>query len=160
MNELSNLRPPRGATKTRKRLGRGVGSGLGKTSGKGHKGQKARKSPDVGNYFEGGQMPLQRRLPKIGFVNIFAKKLATVNVSALTVFEAGTRVDEEMLRRAGLVKGRIDGVKILGDGELDVALTVVADKFTRGASDKIAAAGGSFEVKSLHSESREPANPA
>lgn len=146
MNELSNLRPPRGATKTRKRLGRGVGSGLGKTAGKGHKGQKARKSPDVGTYFEGGQMPMQRRLPKIGFTNIFAKKFATVNVSELAIFQAGARVDETALRTVGLVKGRWDGIKILGDGELTNALTIVADKFTRQASEKILAAGGTAEV--------------
>jgi large subunit ribosomal protein L15 len=146
MNELSNLRPPRGATKTRKRLGRGVGSGLGKTAGKGHKGQKARKSPDVGTYFEGGQMPMQRRLPKIGFTNIFAKKFATVNVSELAIFQAGARVDETALRTVGLVKGRWHGIKILGDGELTNALTIVADKFTRQASEKILAAGGTAEV--------------
>ena len=148
-NELSNLQPPRGATKTRKRLGRGVGSGLGKTSGKGHKGQKARKSPDVGVYFEGGQTPLQRRLPKIGFKNIFALKFATVNVGDLGVFEAGARVDEVMLRRANLVKGRFDAVKILGDGELDRALTVVAQKFTKQASEKIAAAGGTVVTEAV-----------
>lgn len=146
MNELSNLRPPRGATKTRKRLGRGPGSGLGKTAGRGHKGQLARKSPDVGTYFEGGQMPIQRRLPKIGFTNIFRTQYATVNVGDLSVFEAGARVDEAMLRRAGLVKGRCDAVKILGDGQIDRALTVVAAKFTKQAQDKIAAAGGSVEV--------------
>lgn len=148
-NELSNLQPPRGATKTRKRLGRGVGSGLGKTSGKGHKGQKARKSPDVGVYFEGGQTPLQRRLPKIGFKNIFALKFATVNVSDLAVFEPGARVDEAMLRRANLVKGRFDAVKILGDGEIDRPLTVVAQKFTKSASEKIAAAGGSAVTEAV-----------
>ena len=131
-NELSNLQPPRGATKT---------------SGKGHKGQKARKSPDVGVYFEGGQTPLQRRLPKIGFKNIFALKFATVNVSDLAVFEAGARVDETMLRRANLVKGRFDAIKILGDGELDRPLTVVAAKFTKSAEEKIAAAGGSVVVE-------------
>ncbi|MFZ4578009.1 MAG: 50S ribosomal protein L15 [Myxococcota bacterium] len=148
MNELSNLRPPRGATKTRKRLGRGVGSGLGKTAGKGHKGQKARKSPDVGTYFEGGQMPMQRRLPKIGFTNIFAKKFVTVNVAELTRFPAGARVDEVLLRATGLIKGRFDAIKILGDGDLDRALTVVADKFTRTAEEKITAAGGTVEKTS------------
>jgi len=146
MNELSNLRPPRGAVKTRKRLGRGVGSGLGKTSGHGHKGQEQRKSKDVGPAFEGGQMPMQRRLPKIGFTNIFAKKLVTVNVSDLAQFQAGTRVDEIVLRTVGLVKGRCDGIKILGDGDLGVALTVVANKFTRSAQDKIQAAGGTAEL--------------
>ncbi len=156
-NELSSLRPPRGATKTRKRLGRGVGSGLGKTSGKGHKGQKARKSPDVGTYFEGGQMPMQRRLPKIGFTNIFAKKYATVNVGELTIFENGASIDENMLRRAGLVKGRCDGIKILGDGELGIALTIAAAKFTQTALTKIAAAGGTAQVLAAHTPSAETA---
>lgn len=146
MNELSNLKPPRGAVKTRKRLGRGVGSGLGKTAGHGHKGQGQRKSKDVGPAFEGGQMPMQRRLPKIGFTNIFAKKLATVNVSDLVIFMPGARVDEIALRTVGLVKGRWDGIKILGDGDLAVALTVVANKFTRTAQEKILAAGGTAEA--------------
>ncbi len=145
MNELSNLRPPRGAVKTRKRLGRGVGSGLGKTSGHGHKGQEQRKSRDVGPAFEGGQMPIQRRLPKIGFTNIFAKKYATLNVGELAIFPAGSTVDETALRVVGLVKGRIDGVKILGDGDLGVALTVVAAKFTASAQAKIVAAGGTAQ---------------
>lgn len=145
-NELSNLRPPRGAVKTRKRLGRGPGSGLGKTAGKGHKGQLARKSPDVGTYFEGGQTPLQRRIPKSGFTNIFRTIYATVNVEDLSIFEAGAKVDEVALRAVGLVKGRIDGVKILGNGEIDRALTVVASKFTAQAADKIQAAGGRAEV--------------
>ena len=145
MNELSNLRPPRGATKTRKRLGRGVGSGLGKTSGRGHKGQLARKSPDVGTGFEGGQMPIQRRLPKIGFRNIFALKWASVNVGSLSVFEAGSRVDEETLRAHRLVRGRCDAIKVLGDGEIDRALTIVAHQFSKTAADKIAAAGGTLD---------------
>lgn len=145
-NELSNLRPPRGAVKTRKRLGRGPGSGLGKTAGKGHKGQKARKSPDVGTYFEGGQTPLQRRIPKSGFTNIFRTIYATVNVEDLSIFEAGAKVDETALRAVGLVKGRFDGIKILGNGEIDRALTVVAAKFTAQAADKIQAAGGRAEV--------------
>jgi len=145
-NELSNLRPPRGAVKTRKRLGRGPGSGLGKTAGKGHKGQLARKSPDVGTYFEGGQTPLQRRIPKSGFTNIFRTIYATVNVEDLSIFEAGAKVDEVALRAVGLVKGRIDGVKILGNGEIDRALTVVASKFTAQAADKIQAAGGRAET--------------
>jgi len=146
MNELSNMRPPRGAVKTKKRIGRGVGSGLGKTAGHGHKGQEQRKSKDIGPQFEGGQMPLQRRLPKIGFVNIFAKQYATVNVGALASFGAGATVDEAALRGEGLIKGRCDGIKILGDGELTVALTVVADKFTKQASEKIQAAGGKAQT--------------
>ncbi|MBI5609239.1 MAG: 50S ribosomal protein L15 [Deltaproteobacteria bacterium] len=146
MNELSQLKAPRGANRAPKRLGRGPGSGLGKTSGRGHKGQLARKSPDVGNGFEGGQMPIQRRKPKIGFTNIFRTNLASVNVGDLVIFEAGARVDETALRTVGLVRGRWDGVKILGDGELDRALTVVATKFSQSASDKIAAAGGKAEA--------------
>jgi large subunit ribosomal protein L15 len=146
MNELSNLQAPRGANISRKRLGRGAGSGLGKTAGRGHKGQLARKSPDVGTGFEGGQMPLQRRLPKIGFTNIFRTRYASVNVGDLAIFPAGTTVDEAALRTVGLVRGRWDGVKILGDGDLDRALTVVADKFSQSAQDKIAAAGGKVQA--------------
>ncbi len=147
MKELSNLQAPRGANRQTKRLGRGPGSGQGKTAGKGHKGQLARKSPDVGNSFEGGQMPIQRRLPKIGFTNIFRTRLASVNVGDLVIFEANTRIDEITLRAVGLVRGRWDGVKILGDGDLDRALTVVADKFSETAQTKIAAAGGTAETK-------------
>jgi len=145
MKELSNLQAPRGANRQTKRLGRGPGSGQGKTAGKGHKGQLARKSPDVGNSFEGGQMPLQRRLPKIGFTNIFRTHLATVNVGDLAIFEANSRIDEITLRAVGLVRGRWDGVKILGEGELDRPLVVVADKFSASARDKIAAAGGTAQ---------------
>lgn len=146
MNELSNLTPPEGATKKRKRLGRGIGSRLGKTAGRGHKGMGQRKSGNVGAWFEGGQMPLQRRLPKVGFTNIFRKKFATVNVGDLASFDADARVDEAALRAAGLVKGKNDGIKILGDGELTVSLHVVADKFTGGAKTKIEAVGGTVEV--------------
>ena len=146
MKELSNLQAPRGANRQTKRLGRGPGSGQGKTAGKGHKGQLARKSSDVGPAFEGGQMPIQRRLPKIGFTNIFRTRLAPVNVGDLVIFEANTTVDEITLRAAGLVRGRWDGVKILGDGDLDRALTVVASKFSQTAQDKIAAAGGAAQV--------------
>lgn len=146
MKELSNLQPPAGATRNRKRLGRGTGSGLGKTAGRGHKGQGQRKSGNVGAHFEGGQMPMQRRLPKIGFTNLFRTNYATVNVSELRRFAAGAQVDEAALREVGLVKGACDGVKILGNGDLDRALTVKATRFTAGAAQKIQAAGGTAEV--------------
>jgi large subunit ribosomal protein L15 len=146
MHELSELKPPVGARRPRRRVGRGIGSGRGKTCGKGHKGLGQRKSPSPGLGFEGGQMPMQRRLPKIGFKNIFAKAFATLNVSALDRFPPGTRVDEAALRAAGLVKGRWDGIKLLGDGEIDRPLTVVVDRITAGANAKITAAGGSVEL--------------
>ncbi|RLB56820.1 MAG: 50S ribosomal protein L15 [Deltaproteobacteria bacterium] len=140
---LSRLRPPAGAVHRKKRKGRGPGSGLGKTSGKGQKGQKAR-SP--GNFqklgFEGGQTALQRRLPKFGFHNPFSKKIATLNVSDLGRFDAGTTVTVDSLREAGLVRGRFDGVKVLGTGEIDRALTVQAHAFSKGAIEKIEKAGG------------------
>lgn len=144
---LSRLRPAPGAVRAKKRKGRGPGSGLGKTGGRGMKGQKAR-SP--GNFsklgFEGGQMPLQRRLPKVGFHNPFAKVVAALNVGDLNRFEAGAVVDEGALRDARLVKGKIDVIKILGDGELDRALTVRAHAFSAGAREKITGAGGTVEV--------------
>ncbi|MCO4760756.1 MAG: 50S ribosomal protein L15 [Myxococcales bacterium] len=146
MNELSNLRPPKGATRKRKRVGRGIGSRLGKTAGRGHGGMGSRKSGNVGAWFEGGQMPLQRRLPKVGFTNIFRKQWLTINVGDLDKFEAGTKVDEALLRQLNLVKGRADGLKILGDGELPVGLHIVANKFTASAKSKIEAAGGTVEV--------------
>ncbi len=146
MNELSNLRPPKGATRPRKRKGRGIGSRLGKTAGRGHKGAGQRTGSKRPAWFEGGQMPIARRLPKVGFTNIFAKRWAIVNVGDLDRFEAGARVDEAALKAAGLIKGRYDLVKILGDGELEIALTVVANKFSKGAASKISAAGGSTEV--------------
>ncbi len=146
MNELSELHPPKGATKKRKRLGRGIGSGTGKTAGRGHKGAKSRKSPHHSTFFEGGQMPLARRLPKVGFVNIFAARVASVNVAQLNRFDAGAQVDEAALRSLGIIKGRIDVVKILGNGDLDRALTVIAHKFSASAFEKIVAAGGKAEV--------------
>ncbi len=145
MKELSNLQAPRGANVQTRRLGRGIGSGLGQTAGKGHKGQLARKSPDVGNSFEGGQLPIQRRLPKIGFTNLFRTRFAPVNVGDLAIFEPGSRVDEMALRAVRLVNGNWDGIKILGGGDLDRALTVVADKFSESAQAKIAQAGGSWQ---------------
>lgn len=144
--DLSNLSPAPGSVKNRKRLGRGAGSGLGKTSGKGHKGQNARSGGGVKPGFEGGQMPLQRRLPKRGFTPLKKKVYSLVNLRDLETFEAGSTVDAEMLIRAGFVKKVNDGIKILGDGDLTKALTVRAHKFSSTAAEKIAAAGGKTEV--------------
>ena len=144
--DLSNLKPAIGSTKNRKRIGRGPGSGTGKTAGKGHKGQKARSGGSVKAGFEGGQMPLQRRLPKRGFTPLHKKIYALVNLRDLELFEAGSVVDLEALGKAGLVKKLCDGVKILGDGEFSKALTVKAHKFSKSAVEKIEAAGGKAEV--------------
>lgn len=144
--DLSNLKPAIGSTQKRKRLGRGPGAGTGKTAGKGHKGQKARSGGSVKAGFEGGQMPLQRRLPKRGFTPLDKTVYALVNLRDLAQFEAGSVIDLEALGRSGLVKQLCDGVKILGDGELTVALTVKAHKFSKSAVAKIEAAGGKAEV--------------
>ena len=145
--KLHELKPAPGSTTAPKRLGRGVGSGLGKTSGKGHKGAKARSGGGKAPGFEGGQMPLYRRIPKSGFTNIFRKEYAIVKVESLEErFEAGATVSIEMLREAGLVKKTMDGVKILGNGEITKALTVQAHKFTAQAKEKIEKAGGKAEV--------------
>lgn len=144
---LSRLSPPEGAVRSKRRKGRGVGSGLGKTAGKGQKGQKARHPGDFGKlHFEGGQSPLQRRLPKVGFWNPFSKNLASVNVGELARFSAGTVVDEAALRSLRLVRGRLDGVKVLGGGELSHALTVRAFAFSASAKEKIEKAGGKVEI--------------
>jgi large subunit ribosomal protein L15 len=144
---LSRLSPPEGAVSNKKRVGRGVGSGLGKTSGRGQKGQKARQPGNIHKlHFEGGQMPLNRRLPKHGFVNPFAKEYAVVNLADLDVFDAGTTVDETALRSKGLVKGRWDGIKVLGTGELAKKLTIKATAFSASAKAKIEKAGGAIEV--------------
>ena len=145
--KLHELQPAIGSTTAPKRLGRGVGSQLGKTSGKGHKGAKARSGGGKRPGFEGGQMPLTRRIPKRGFTNIFAKEYATVNVSALNVFEDGTVITNEALIEAGLIKKVLDGVKVLGGGELTKKLTVSVDKVTESAKQKIEAIGGKVEVK-------------
>ncbi len=145
--KLHELQPAVGSTAAPKRLGRGVGSGLGKTSGKGHKGAKARSGGGKRPGFEGGQMPLTRRLPKRGFTNIYRKEYAAVNVSALERFEDGTVVNAELLRSSGLVKNCLDGIKILGGGELTKKLTVSVDKVTASAKEKIEAIGGKVEVK-------------
>ena len=144
--KLSELRPAEGATSDRKRVGRGKGSGLGKTAGKGHKGLRARSGGGTKPGYEGGQMPLQRRLPKRGFVNIFRKEWAIVNVKSLNRFPAGSVVDAEALRKEGLIKGTSDGVKLLGNGDIDRKLTVKVDKASRSAVEKVVAAGGTVEV--------------
>lgn len=144
--DLSNLKPAIGSTKNRKRIGRGHGSGTGKTAGKGHKGQKARSGGSVKPGFEGGQMPLQRRLPKRGFTPLAKKVYALVNLRDLDVFEAGAVVDLAALGKAGLVSNVLDGIKILGDGEIAKSLTVQAHKFSKSAQEKIEAAGGKAEV--------------
>ena len=144
--KLNELSPAAGSVKEAYRKGRGHGSGNGKTAGKGHKGQKARAGRGQRPGFEGGQMPLQRRVPKRGFNNIFATKYATVNVSALEVFEDGAVVDTEALKAKGLVKKALDGVKILGNGECSKKLTVKAAAFSESAKQKIEAAGGKAEV--------------
>ena len=143
--KLLECKPQAGSTTAPKRLGRGVGSGLGKTSGKGHKGAKARSGGGKGPGFEGGQMPLQRRLPKMGFVNIYSKQYATLNLSQLDRFKDGDVVSIDALKEAGIVKQVKDGVKILGGGEITKKLTVQVTKFTASAKEKIEAAGGKAE---------------
>ncbi|MDK2821191.1 MAG: large subunit ribosomal protein [Clostridia bacterium] len=143
---LHELKPSPGSRRKATRVGRGIGSGLGKTSGRGHKGQKARSGGGVRRGFEGGQMPLIRRLPKRGFTNIFAKKLAAINVGELERFEPGTVVTSELLAEKGLIKKARDGVKILGDGELTKNLTVRVQAASRKAIEKVEAAGGKVEV--------------
>jgi len=145
--KLTDLRPAKGAKSARKRVGRGEGSGLGKTSGKGNKGLKARSGGGTKPGYEGGQMPLQRRLPKRGFVNVFRQEMAVVNVKELNRFEAGSVVDAEALRREGLVKGACPGgVKLLGNGEVIRKLTVKVDRASKAAVEKVVAAGGTVEV--------------
>ena len=144
--KLHELHPAEGSTTAQKRLGRGVGSGLGKTSGKGHKGAKARSGGGKRPGFEGGQMPLYRRVPKRGFTNIFGTEYAEVNVERLECFNNGDTVTVEKLLEAGIIKKTLDGVKILGNGDLPKKLTVQAQKFTSGAKEKIEAVGGKAEV--------------
>ena len=145
--ELHHLSPAPGSTSVAKRKGRGAGTGNGKTAGRGHKGQKARSGGGVRIGFEGGQMPLARRLPKVGFNNIFATQYAIVNVADLeAAFNAGDVVDTEALKAKGLVKKTLDGVKVLGNGELTKALTVKAAAYSASAKEKIEKAGGKAEV--------------
>ena len=144
--KLHELKPPAGARHRRKIVGRGPGSGHGKTSGRGEKGQKARAGGSSKPWFEGGQLPLHRRVPKRGFVNLFRTEYAILNVKDLDRFEAGTAVTPTLLREAGLVRAAADAVKILGEGILNKALAVSAHRFSRSAVEKIRAAGGSVEV--------------
>ena len=143
---LNQLSPAEGAVKTSKRKGRGPASGLGKTSGRGQKGQKSRSGGGVRPGFEGGQMPLTRRLPKRGFTNVFAKVYNEVNLGQLDIFEEDTVVTPQLLMEKGIIKKEKDGVKILGNGELNTKLTVKAHKFSKAAQEKIEAAGGKAEV--------------
>ena len=145
--KLHELRPADGAVKTKRRKGRGTGSGLGTTAGRGTKGQKARSGKGTRPGFEGGQMPLYRRLPKRGFTNVFAKIYNEVNVEKLNIFEDGTVVTPELLKETGVVrKIEKDGVKVLGNGDLEKSLVIKAQKFTKSAMEKIEAAGGKAEV--------------
>ena len=145
--KLHELQPAAGSKKTRTRVGRGLGSGLGKTSGRGQKGQNSRSGGGVRSGFEGGQMPLYRRLPKRGINNVFAKQYAEVNVEQLNRFEDGATVDPVALIEAGILKNVRDGIRILGNGTLETKnLTVIANGFTKSAEEKITAAGGKVEV--------------
>lgn len=143
---LHDLKPAAGSRKKPTRKGRGIGSGLGKTSGRGHKGQNARSGGGVRPGFEGGQMPLQQRVPKRGFTNIFAKEIVEVNVKDLARFESGATVTPEALVEAGVINAVKDGVKLLGNGEISTPLTVKVHAFSKSAADKIQAAGGKIEV--------------
>lgn len=144
--KLHELRPNEGSTKNRKRLGRGTATGQGKTSGKGQGGQNSRSGGGVRPGFEGGQFPIYRRLPKRGFTNIFAKKYTTVNIEDLNRFEENVEITPELLLENGVIKKLQDGVKILGNGELNKKLTVKAQKFSKSAIEKIEATGGKVEV--------------
>ena len=144
--KLNELSPPDGSRKARKRLGRGVGSGTGKTAGRGTKGQNSRSGGRVRPGYEGGQMPIHRRLPKRGFTNIFKKHFAIVNIRDLAKFESGSVVDEVALVRSGLVKGRRNGIKLLGKGDIDYPLTIKLERISKSARDKIVSAGGSVEA--------------
>jgi large subunit ribosomal protein L15 len=141
---LSNIRAPKKASEKKKRVGRGMGSGMGKTSARGHKGQRSRSGSRMMRGFEGGQMPLHRRMPKRGFTNIFRKEYNIVNLEKLIAL-GETTITPEVLRKAGVIKGK-HPVKVLGDGELSRALTVQAHKFSKSAQEKITKAGGKFEV--------------
>ncbi|MDH4320085.1 MAG: 50S ribosomal protein L15 [Desulfobulbaceae bacterium] len=145
MINLSNLSPSPGSRKPKKRLGRGPGTGHGKTAGKGHKGAKARSGGGVKMGFEGGQMPLQRRLPKRGFTNVFKKQYAIVNLSDLARFEAGSKIDRQALLDARLISAKDTMVKLLGNGDIDKSLTIAVDKVSKTAREKIVAASGTIE---------------
>ena len=143
---LNELSPAKGSRKSRKRLGRGVGSGRGKTAGRGTKGHNSRSGGGVRPGFEGGQMPIHRRLPKRGFTNIFRKNIAVVNIRDLSRFEKNSIVDEDVLFNSGLVKGKIDGIKLLAQGEMKIPLTIRLNSVSKNAREKIIAAGGNIEV--------------
>ena len=144
--KLNELSPAKGSRSARKRLGRGVGSGTGKTAGRGSKGLNSRSGGGVRPGFEGGQMPIHRRLPKRGFTNIFKKNFAEINIRDLSRFESGGLVDKAALIREGLVKGRYDGIVLLGKGEISVPLTIKVNRISKGAREKIEGAGGTVEV--------------
>ncbi len=144
--KLHELKPNPGSVKNRKRLGRGTATGQGKTSGRGMNGQKSRSGGGVRPGFEGGQMPLYRRLPKRGFTNIFGTVYSEINVEALNMFEDGAEITPEVLKSEGILKKQLDGVKILGNGDITKKLTVKAHKFSKSAIEKIEAAGGKVEV--------------
>ncbi len=144
--DLSAFKPSKSSRRSKRRVGRGEGSGWGKTAGRGHKGQKARAGGSIARGFEGGQMPLARRIPKWGFTNIFKKNFVICNVSALNAFKDGDVVDKETLAGKGMVRKSHYPLKVLGDGELKVKLTVKAHRFTRSAEEKIKASGGQVEV--------------
>ncbi len=144
--KLNELSPAKGSRKAPKRLGRGVGSGTGKTAGRGTKGFNSRSGGGVRPGYEGGQMPLHRRLPKRGFANIFRKNIAVINIRDLKRFEKGSVVDEAALVEVGLVSGKRDGIKLLGHGEIEYALDIKLNKISKSAGDKIIAAGGKVEV--------------
>jgi large subunit ribosomal protein L15 len=146
-DRLSKIHAPKGANTAKTRAGRGVGSGLGKTAGRGQKGQKARSTGGMGRLrFQGGQTPMQRRLPKRGFRNPFAEKVAEINVGELEAFDAGATIDESVLREFGILRGRADKVKILGDGDLTKKLVIRAHAFSKGAAEKITKVGGQAVV--------------
>jgi large subunit ribosomal protein L15 len=147
---LEDLAPPKGAKSSRKRVGRGCGSGLGKTAGRGTKGQKSRSGGGTAPWFEGGQMPLQRRIPKRGFTNIFKTRYNIVNVNDLERFDVGSQIGPKELLQTGLVKSVHDGIKLLGDGDLTRAFTVQVHKASAAAVSKIEAAGGRVELIPLH----------
>jgi large subunit ribosomal protein L15 len=144
--KLNELSPAKGATKSRKRVGRGVGSGFGKTSGRGSKGQNSRSGGGVRAGFEGGQMPIHRRLPKRGFKNIFRKNYAIVNIANLIKFESGALVDENAIIEHKLISGKHDGIKLLGHGEINIPLNIEVHKASKKAIEKIEAAGGSVKT--------------
>jgi large subunit ribosomal protein L15 len=144
--KLNELSPAEGSRTSRKRLGRGPGSGLGKTSGRGHKGQGSRSGGGIRPGYEGGQMPIHRRLPKRGFTSIFKTNVAVVNIRDLKRFESGAVVDETSFRAAGIVKGRYDQIKLLAKGDIEVSITVKVNAASRKAVEKIASAGGKVEV--------------